>query len=364
MGIWNFGCVLKMYNNMKKRSALIFLISFFLFTKSNAQLPIVKAVGGEGRNVNWPLIKKNTDPNGPGFFYFDCDQGVIPIKASSTLASQGNFNYRLKNINDYDPMTAWVEGNSDYGIGEYFEIKSTAVNVIYNGYQASPKSWTENSRVKQFKVYKNNLPLCILELKDEMGRQSFELPDYNFRSTKEFVYKFEILDVYKGAKWKDVAISEINLSLCCFSANTLIKNTSNSKTISKLIKGESILSVDVNTGTISNTEVIKSTKQTHLSLLKISSETKEIELTFDHPLYIKDFGFSSINRYMQTKSIKDFNDLINNIELLVWDENNKKLIYEKLKSIKLITGNFDTYSIMKLSTGNTFIANGFVTITY
>jgi hypothetical protein len=67
---------------------------------------------------------------------------------------------------------------------------------------------------------------------------------------------------------------------------------------------------------------------------------------------------------MQVRNIKEYKDLINKIEFLVWDESNKKLVYEKLIGIMLNTGNFETYSIMKLSTGKTFLANGFVTITY
>ena len=164
------------------------------------QIPTVKSFGGDGKNINWPKIKAETERKekaaggGPGFFYNDCDQGVNPLRASSTLANQGKFNYNIKNINDFNPMTAWVEGKQDYGIGEYFEIKAAGINVIYNGYQASPIAWIENSRVKIFKVYKNNTPICYLELTDEMGSQSFELPDHNrINPSKEHIYKFEIL---------------------------------------------------------------------------------------------------------------------------------------------------------------------------
>ena len=69
--------------------------------------------------------------------------GGIPTKASSTLKGQGSKNYSIKNLIDDNPMTAWVEGVTGYGIGEWFEIKGKA-NIIYNGYQSSPTNWKNN----------------------------------------------------------------------------------------------------------------------------------------------------------------------------------------------------------------------------
>jgi hypothetical protein len=88
------------------------------------------------------------------------------------------------------------------------------LNVIYNGYQSSPKRWIENSRVKIFRVYRDNNPLCYLFLKDEMGKQYFDLPRSSGNADQEHIYKFEIVEVYKGTKWADVAISEINYANC------------------------------------------------------------------------------------------------------------------------------------------------------
>ena len=357
---------------MRKIKFYIIIQSMWLIPQlAISQIPTIKAIGGEGRNVNWPKIKADTERDekanggGPGFFYSDCDQGVKPQMASSTLANQGKYNYNIRNINDWDPMTAWVEGKQDYGIGEYFEIKAAGINVIYNGYQASPKSWIENSRVKKFKVYKNNIELCYLELTDEMGRQSFELPDLKkYNPEKESVYKFEIVEVYKGTKWQDVAISEINMGLCCVAESSTIITSSEDVTIANIEKGFEISTIDVTTGELSNTEVLKVFKQRHFCLLKINCGGNEIELTYNHPLYIKDFGFASINRYMEVKKINNYEDLIDRIELGVWDESKHQINFEKLEKIEIITGVFETFTIGKLTQGDTFITNGFISRTY
>lgn len=348
-----------------KKITIILAIGFLQLTVFS-QIPTIKAIGGDGTYVDWPQDKINSqDEEGPGFFWNPCDQGVNPLKASSTLANQGKYNYKITNINDFDPMTAWVEGKTDYGIGEYFEIKAPTINIIYNGYQASPKSWMQNSRVKKFKVYKNNVALCYLVLTDEMGRQSFELPGHNdYNSAKEPIFRFEIVDVYKGTKWQDVAISEINYAGCCVSEFTIIKTPVSGVSMADVQEGLMVNSVNLETGMLSNTEVLKVFKQRHLSILKIKCESKELEFTSNHPLYIKDFGFLPINKYMELNKITNYEDLIDNIEFGVWDESKKVLYFEKLKEIKLITGVFETYTIGKLDNGNTFILNGFISRTY
>jgi hypothetical protein len=330
-----------------------------------SQIPTVFAICGEGQDVNWPEIKAEAEKLNDPYFYNDCDQGVKPLRASSTLSKQGKKSFGIKNINDDEPMTAWVEGNSDYGIGEYFEIKAPIINVIYNGYQSSPTNWLENSRVKKFKVYKNNVPLCFLVLKDEMGRQTFELPGHlKYNPDKEFIYKFEIVDVYKGSKWKDVAISEINLGLCCFSENTIIETPTEDVNVTNLQEGNTIYSINLETGELTNTEVLKVSKQRHLSMINIICETKELKLTSDHPLYIKNYGFCSISRYMALNKISNYEDLIDNIEFGIWNKTTGLINFEKLKNIKIITGDFETYTIGKLTRGKTFISNGFISRTY
>lgn len=155
-------------------------------------------------------------------------------RASSTLASLGNKSFSIKNISDYDLNTAWVEGGKEYGIGEYFEfIFDFPINTeyagayqfqgicnIFNGYCKTVDLWNANSRVKMLKVYYNNIPICFVLLKDTWHFQTFDIGKYfkNRRQNKYLnaiyeikkgdILKFKIVDVYKGNKYKEVAISE------------------------------------------------------------------------------------------------------------------------------------------------------------
>lgn len=154
--------------------------------------------------------------------------------ASSSLTSSGENNYSISNILDYDLNTAWVAGDIAYGIGESFEFtfdfpentnyagayQFYGIINLFNGYCKSEELWKANSRVKKLKVFYNNQFVCYVELCDSWHFQSFDIGKY-FVNRRENKYmdakyeikngdtlKFEIVEVFKGSKYKDVAISE------------------------------------------------------------------------------------------------------------------------------------------------------------
>lgn len=347
-----------------KKIFILFAAFCFTVTLSIAQIPTIKSIGGGGRNINYSELKKS-DTIEPGYFYNDCAQGVDSVAASSTLAPQGKFNFSVNNLRDFDPTTAWCEGKPGYGIGEWFEVKSVDVNIIYNGYQYSPTVWAENSRVKKFKVYKNGTPLCYLELTDEMGPQSFELSperDYDYKNVPTF--RFEIVEVYKGLKYDDVCISHVDLVLCCFASGTMISDGTKQIPVDEIAKGQKIVSIDVNSGNNSEAEIVSITKQTHLSLFKVTTATKEIEITADHPLYVKDQGFVSLSHLLKKFEYSNVDQLVNHCEVLTWNYETNSTMYEKITGIEKQEGVFETYSVLKISKGASYIANGFVTKTY
>jgi len=160
--------------------------------------------------------------------------GPIGIpKTKSTLQSQGQNNYKIENIHDLDLTTAWIEGNSDYGIGASFIIEFDwkedyegfgkvynfyGVVEIFNGYCKSEKHWAENSRIKTLKMYYNDNSVCLIELVDTWQYQRLDLrkffkepnlfPNADIDAKDGDKLRFEIIDVYKGTKYKDTGLSE------------------------------------------------------------------------------------------------------------------------------------------------------------
>ena len=141
-----------------------------------------------------------------------CGGGNYKIKASSSL----NDSYKAEFANDLSYKTAWVEGKKDEGIGEYLEYyfkngspRITEI-IISNGYMKSEETWKNNNRVKKLKLYVNGVPFGILNLKDSRTDQYFSVGTLGHnKNGTDLVLKFEILEVYKGSKYNDTAITEI-----------------------------------------------------------------------------------------------------------------------------------------------------------
>ncbi len=342
-----------------------FTLVFLAATVSFAQnLPTIQATGGEGQNVDWPQIQKQEDgdKDGPGFFYRDCSQGVTAVSASSTLKAQGSKTYGVNNLADDNPMTAWVEGKPGYGIGESFTVKAPRVNSIFNGYQATPATWKNNSRVKKFKVYANNKPLCFLILKDEMGEQVFDLP-LSSSDEGDIEFKFEIVDVYKGLKWDDVAISHVDNNGCCFAGGTTI-GVSDTKvgTIGTSTAKVGVLCINPVALTSYVASEYRIVEQVHAGLVEVSTPTRSIVITADHPLSVKEIGFISLERLRWKLHVGNIEALAGHVDVMVW--NGDHVSYEKITGIRKIVGAQKTYTIKGLPAGSAYVASGFVTTTY
>lgn len=340
---------------------IMFLICLF----SKAQIPTIYAEGFDEKIVDWQKVKEEHYKAGDGldYFYNDCGLEIEAFKASSTLPNQKDKSYHVRQLTDENPMTAWVPNGS--GIGATFEVLAGGVTMIYNGYQATPKLWKENSRVKKMKVYSNGKPLCFLILEDRMGGQYVDLPGEKvFSDDNKRILKFEILEKYPGTKYQDVALSEIAYSGCCFAGDVQITQTDGAAEIQNMKANLKILSLDLQTGETLETEVLKTAMVFHGLMLNISTTSHTATLTPEHPLFVRNHGFISLKTLKELLQIQDYSLLANQAEILIWDDSIKTSRFEKLKTVHVQHGKVKTFSIQKLKTGETYIANGFITKTY
>jgi hypothetical protein len=240
--------------NILKTTTLL-LAAFFASTyaataQSKTTLPNIKANAPQTKYMVWgkePVEAQYGPTDTWTWTHMMCDGPQSDnTKASSTLAPQGKVKYSANNVCDDNPNTAWVEGNVDYGIGEYLEFKEwvpmgEGTISILNGYQSSKASWGNNSRVKKIKLSINGKDYCTIELSDVMGVQTIDLPSNILKIIQgeskvvnsnsevpegaasiidesgkiEYTipfkgsFRFTIMEVYPGLKWKDTAISGI-----------------------------------------------------------------------------------------------------------------------------------------------------------
>jgi len=305
-----------------------------------------------------------------------CGGGPEEVTASSYLKSQGSNNYEPKNAHDLNYKNAWVEGVPGYGIGEYLTYKFAATSpriteiIVVNGYVKSETAYRNNSRVKKLKVYLNDKPYAILNLEDRIANQGFKVEpignsdreDWDVLKTKpDWTLKFEILDLYKGLKYDDVAISEIyfdGIDVHCLIKGTQVQLADNSsENIENLKIGDLIAYMDLETNLIKSTKIERLEKVIHHGLVKYKFESGlEITATQDHPFRIQSKGWASL-KPDKSKQYKGFEniDKIKIGDLFITANETEKLV-----AIDFLEGGQETYTISKLSIGNNFIANGLI----
>tara|TARA_B000000477_G_scaffold36285_1_gene31061 strand:- start:16875 stop:17912 length:1038 start_codon:yes stop_codon:yes gene_type:complete len=321
-------------------------------------LPNIYTNGGNKIHDWKKIIDQDMQEYGESFV-FTCFMVPEKSSASSFLRSQGSNSYPPTNLTDFNPLTAWVEGRSGDGIGEIITFEGIIPNMILNGYQKSVKTYYNNSRVKTFKVYFNGKELCYLHLDDVMGKQRFELPVNSYEGYLEF----EIIKVYEGEKWNDTAISQIGREGCCFSTETAV-SLDMKKTPKNLKKFDLIDVIDENFSEIKKASIVNQIIINHSKLIELETDNYKLKVTPDHPLYFEDYGFTSLIKILSIKKLTDYNDLIGELKVMVWSKKDNRLIYTKVKSLTLIEGDFETYTITKLSDGENYFANGFLQKTY
>lgn len=290
-----------------------------------------------------------------------CGGGPDSIFASSTLSPNKTLDYKADNIHDFSLRTAWVEGVNGYGVGESltfrFAKKSPPVTTVelYNGYMKSDKVWQDNSRVKQLKLYVNNKPYALLNLKDIKSKQIFAI-DTLQGVDSELYLKFEIVDVYKGDKYDDAAISEIEfdgIGVHCFAKGTLISTPSEQVEIEKLIVGNKILSFNELTNSVETSTILELANQKHHNLYELTFSDNTLTVTDDHPFYFNGQFYSiKVNsKYGQHTQLLEKGQ---QVSFLI----NGQLQTLELTAIKRLELCETTYTIAKLDKNKLFFANG------
>ena len=321
---------------------------------------MIKLGFSETRSSYWDIV-------GESCSWYCGDGGPVKITASSRLKSQGKNDYNEKNLHDLMYNTPWVEGVKGYGIGQWVEYTFKANNPriteihVVNGYVKSQAAWKNNSRVKRLKVYVNGQPLAILNLEDSRSDQTFEIEPLTFK--QQWTMRFEILEVYEGDKFDDTALSEIyfdGLDVHCLAPGTKIVMADGScKSIEDIELGDQVLSFDIAGKSIAATvEETANVRHCNLVTYTFDNETT-LTATTDHPLQsTRGWVSYAPEKSANYKGFENINKICIGDSFVTPDGKTLKLV-----AIDLSHDVSETYTIVRLSKGNTFIANGIITAT-
>ncbi len=144
-------------------------------------------------------------------------QSTFPVftmaAASSVLPPEYDSTYVPEHVFDGDIKTAWVEGVSHAGEGEWIQLSAAGIQTvqgieIVNGYCKSEEIYIKNNRVRDIRITFDDGTSETFSLKDDFGRYQ----NFDFSEPKNTTaVKMEILSVYKGVKYQDTCISEVIL---------------------------------------------------------------------------------------------------------------------------------------------------------
>ena len=134
------------------------------------------------------------------------------VYASSHLI-QKSMNYKVENVIHDNPSTAWIEGVSDDGIGQFIQFSSNntfrvdKIDII-NGFSKNQKTYMKNNRVKKVIIEFSDKSQQVYELEDNnMEYQTIDIGGINTNSVKVIIQ-----EVYtNGRVYKDTCISEISV---------------------------------------------------------------------------------------------------------------------------------------------------------
>lgn len=120
------------------------------------------------------------------------------------------YDYRALYAMDSDLNTCWQENNPDTGIGEWLKLEydgEITVNtiVMFAGYAKDESGYYANDRPSQMKLTFSDGQSVLVNCLDVFGYQVIQLP-FPVKTTSIIM---EIVSVYPGSQWKDLAISEI-----------------------------------------------------------------------------------------------------------------------------------------------------------
>jgi hypothetical protein len=196
-------------------------ICVLLFFQEKSEIPIYKSEPADDRHYIGVIDPDDTtiihkEELLPGCSWY-CGGHVDSVKASSALPPSKNIYYSAKNAHDFDPLTAWI---TKKGKGEYIEYTvdtrkqgdhhlGVTSLIMLNGYRKSRDLWKANSRVKCLIMSVDDKPYAKLELLDSYEVQVVKFDKIMLPKSGLKKFKFTIVDVYKGSKYNDTAISEM-----------------------------------------------------------------------------------------------------------------------------------------------------------
>ncbi|HWY11898.1 MAG TPA: hypothetical protein VN026_11265 [Bacteroidia bacterium] len=143
------------------------------------------------------------------------------VKTTTKAEPSGGFNFEAINVLDGNMKTCWMSSgdgkNEDVEvIIDLEEVEGINVAVVtdiyfFSGWRKDYQTWKEYSRVKKMIMTVNDLPYGEITFQDTYKQQSIDLEKFKVDRTRRSRIRFRIVDTYKGSKYNQLALSDIQI---------------------------------------------------------------------------------------------------------------------------------------------------------
>lgn len=165
----------------------------------------------DGRLEEYDSYDYYNDDDDFDYAFQDVDMlDLFSLKSSSELVDEVS-DCRTSMICDYNPTTAWSEGVEGNGVGEYVDFIFDDYYIfngikICAGYHKSEELYYKNARPKKIMLEFSDGGIEVIKLQDVFEEQIIEFEDKHEADS----VRLSIESVYKGSKYSDTLISELN----------------------------------------------------------------------------------------------------------------------------------------------------------
>ena len=142
------------------------------------------------------------------------------VKATTTAPATAE-TFDAKNLLDGNMKTCWLSSgdgkNEDVEIViDLEEVEGINVAVVsdiyfFTGWRKDYQTWKEYSRVKKMIMTVNDLPYGEITFQDTYKQQGIDLEKFKVDRTRRSRIRFRIVDTYKGSKYNQLALSDIQI---------------------------------------------------------------------------------------------------------------------------------------------------------
>lgn len=143
------------------------------------------------------------------------------VKTTTKAEAAGGLSFEATNIIDGNMKTCWLSSgdgkNEDIeltiDLEEVEGINQASVSDIYffSGNRKDYHTWKDYNRIKKITMTVNDLPYGEIKFEDTYKQQSIDLDKFKIDRSRRCRIRFRIVDVYKGNKFNQLAVSDIQL---------------------------------------------------------------------------------------------------------------------------------------------------------